>query len=90
MFKCRFFNPFNNKIVECCVLNSIYQIMEDVVVNRRSKLMFFEFYYFYNMTLNNAVINELFDMKMLKNRLNLRIFKLLSFKDDQEKANTPV
>ena len=47
MSECRFFNPFNKTSVQCCVLNSVYQIIEDVVVNRRGKLMFFEFYYFY-------------------------------------------
>ena len=44
-FKCsnvfdNFFNPFNKTRVQCCVLNSVYQIMEDVVVNRRGKLTF--------------------------------------------------
>lgn len=30
MFECRFFNLFNKRSVQCCVLNSICQIMENI------------------------------------------------------------
>ena len=34
IFEYRFFNHFNKASVQCCVLNSVYQIMEDAVANR--------------------------------------------------------
>ena len=52
--------------------------------------MFLEFFYFYIKILYNPIICELFDMKVVKNWLSLKIFKLLSFQGDQEKTNTPV
>ena len=62
----------------------------NVVANRRGKLMFLDFFYFCIKILYNPIICELFDMKVVKNWLSLKIFKLLSFQGDQEKTNIPV